>query len=483
MASVSQLGSKLREWREDPVKFVVEAFGVEPDPKQVEVLRAFPNANRIAMKASKGTGKTTTEAWLGWNFLATRPFPKIAATSITGDNLNDNLWPEMSKWQHRCPFLKEMFEWTKTRIFAKDHPENWFMSARTWPKTGDAQKQADTLAGLHADYIMFLLDESGGIPRPVMATAEAALASGIECKIVQGGNPTDLHGPLHDACVDEAHLWFVVEMTGDPDDPNRSPRVSIQWARDQIAKYGRDNPWVLVNVFGKFPPAGINSLIGVEEVKAAMKRVLRPEAYVFSQKRMGVDVARFGDDYTVLFPRQGLMAHRPVVMRNARTDEIAARVITGKNKWKSEQEYIDDTGGWGAGVIDQMLLAGYAPIPVNYAGKATDPRYFNKRAEMYFLAVANIKRGGVLPDVPELIAELVTPTYTFMNGKFLLQDKDQIKDIIGRSPNYADSYVQTYFHPDAPTAQTVENDPLASIRGIISRNRLETDFDPYREVA
>ena len=102
---VSQFGSKLREWREDPVRFVWDAFGVQPDPKQVEVLRAFPTAGRLAMKASKGTGKTTTLAWCSWNFMATRPFPKVAATSITGDNLNDNLWPEMSKWQSRCPFL------------------------------------------------------------------------------------------------------------------------------------------------------------------------------------------------------------------------------------------------------------------------------------------------------------------------------------------------------------------------------------------
>lgn len=464
--------------------FVWDAFGVKPDPKQEEVLRAFPKANRIAMKASKGTGKTTTEAWCSWNFLATRPFPKVAATSITGDNLNDNLWPEMSKWQSRCPFLKEMFEWTKTRIFAKDHPEEWFMSARTWPKSGDAQKQADTLAGLHADYIMFVLDESGGIPRPVMATAEAALASGIECKILQGGNPTDLYGPLHDACVDEAHLWVVVEMTGDPDDPLRSPRVSLDWAREQIAKYGRDNPWVMVNVFGKFPPSGLNSLIGVEEVKLAMRRVLRPETYNFMQKRLGVDVARFGGDPTIIFPRQGLQGFRPIEMRNATTDQIAARVIMGKNKWKSEMEYVDDTGGYGAGVIDQMNLAAYAPIPVNYSGKATDPRYLNKRAEMYFVAVANIKRGAALPNVPELIAELTAPTYTFNGGKFQLMDKDQIRDLIGRSPNYADAYVQTYFHPDSPaTAQAGAVDPLGVMRGLVesAQDRVVHDFDPYRE--
>ena len=83
------------------------------------------------------------------------------------------------------------------------------MSARTWSKSADTQQQADTLAGLHADYLLFLLDESGGIPESVMATAEAGLASGVETKLVQAGNPTSISGPLYRACVQDRALWWV----------------------------------------------------------------------------------------------------------------------------------------------------------------------------------------------------------------------------------------------------------------------------------
>jgi len=204
----------------------------------------------MAMKACKGPGKTAILAWVSWLFLATRPHPKIAATSVSGDNLSDNLWSEMAKWQGKSKFLKEMFVWTKTRIFAKHHPETWFMSARSWSKAADPSKQADTLAGLHADYIMFILDEVGGIPDAIVATAEAALATGIECKLVMAGNPTQTSGPLYRACTKEKHLWWNISITSDPEDPKRTPRVSIEWAKQQIEKYGRDNPWVLVNAFG-----------------------------------------------------------------------------------------------------------------------------------------------------------------------------------------------------------------------------------------
>ena len=93
------------KWAEDPCRFVRNVFGVRPDPWQAEVLAAFPHHPRLAMKACKGPGKTTVMAWLAWNFLLTRPDPKIAATSVSGDNLADNLWAEMAKWQARSDLL------------------------------------------------------------------------------------------------------------------------------------------------------------------------------------------------------------------------------------------------------------------------------------------------------------------------------------------------------------------------------------------
>ena len=77
----------ISRWRASPSGFVRDVFGVTPDPWQDEVLEAFPNSPRLAMKACKGPGKTAVEAWLAWNFLLTRPHPKVVATSITADNL------------------------------------------------------------------------------------------------------------------------------------------------------------------------------------------------------------------------------------------------------------------------------------------------------------------------------------------------------------------------------------------------------------
>lgn len=477
---------RIAEWRRDPVRMVREEFQVEPDRWQAKVLRAFadPDKRRIAMKAAKGPGKTAVLAWCIWNFLAcygeADEHPRGAATSITEDNIKANLWPELKKWQLRSAFLTAAFVWQKERIFAKDHPETWFFDLRTWPKSGDPSQQANTLAGLHAKYTLIVLDESGGIPRAVVATAEGALVA-YWGKIVQAGNPTHLEGPLWDACSTHRQMWFVVEITGDPDDPNRSARIPIEWAKQQIELYGEDNPWVQVNVFGRFPPASINSLLGPDEVKDAMGRNPPEDDYNWSQKRLGIDVARFGDDRTVLFPRQGIMSFNPVVMRGARTTDIAARVMRARQVWNQEMEFIDDTGHWGHGVIDNLLTAGHSPIGIQFHGPASDPRYANKRVEMWIEMAEWVKRGGCLPKIPELVAELTTPTYTYSHGKFLLEDKDAIKKRLGRSPDLADALALTFALPDMPGGSADLHEGHGQFQGFHRQGKVESEWDPFED--
>ena len=462
---------KLKLWRNDPVQFVRDNFHVEPDPWQARVLSLFPFKQRISMQASKGVGKTTGLSWLVLNFISTRPYAKIAVTSISGDNLTDGLWSEIGKWYRESPFLQKAFVLTKTRLFAREAPETWFCSARTWSKSADATRQADTLAGLHADYILFVIDEVGGVPDAVMATAEAALASGIETKLVIAGNPTHNEGPLYRAATTEAHLWDLIKISSNPDDPNRSTRVSVQWAREQIEKYGVDADWVRVNVFGEFPKNSLNTLLGPDEVRAAINRHVPEESFTYAQKRLGVDVARFGDDKTVIFPRQGLMSFMPVELRNARSNEIAARLLDAKNKWNSEVELVDGTGGYGSGVVDSLIQAGHNPHEIHFSGKAIDNRYHNKRAEMWFSMAEWIKRGGSLPNVTELVKELTTVQYGITpQGRFIIEEKDQVKDRLGHSPDYADALALTFAIPEAPGMHMLH--PL-------QRPSYKTEYDPW----
>lgn len=462
---------KIRLWRDHPEIFVREVFHATPDPWQDEVLKAFPHKQRIAMKASKGPGKSCIEAWLAWNFLLTRPFPKIAATSISGDNLRDGLWSEMAKWREASPLIKSIFTWQKERIFAKEYPETWWMSARQWSKSADPQTLGNTLAGLHADYIMFVLDESGGLPDAIMAAAEAALASCIEGHIIQAGNPTHLEGPLYRACFQDRSMWHVVEITSDPDDPNRSPRVKPEWAREQIQKYGKDNPWVLVNVFGRFPPASFNSLIGPEEVEESVRRRYRETEFFRAPKVLGIDVARFGDDSSIIFPRQGLQAFSPMQYRGISGTEGAEIAARKWNDFDADACFIDNTGGFGASWIDNLLRIGKTPIGIHFSQQSTNRQYFNKRAEMAFELVAWIKSGGALPDVLELSRALVATTYTFKGEQLIIEPKEDLKTKLGHSPDHMDALMLTFALP-------VERD-FSRHSTLQTGQRHQIEYDPF----
>ncbi len=472
---------KIASWRKSPLKFVSECLHVTPDAWQRDFLEMLgdPSKKRLGMKACKGPGKSGALAWAIWWFMLCmgeqNNHPKGAAVSITEDNLKDNLWPELAKWQGVSPLLSSHFTWTKSRIYATDFPETWFFSARSWSKDANREQMGATLAGYHSKSVMFVLDETGAMPIAILDAAEGGMTgSDGWAKILQAGNPTNLEGfALYEAWKNRAHLWNFIEITGDPDDPKRSPRISLEWAKEQIRLYGRDNAWVMASILGKFPPTGINGLIGPEEVSAAMHRMLKPDDYENVQKRIGIDVARFGDDTSQLFPRQGLAAFMPVEMRGARTNEIAARVAYAHAKWGSEMHFVDGTGGFGGGVVDSLLLARIPVTEVNFAGKANDARFLNKRAEMWFTMAQWIKRGGALPNVPGLMQELTAPTYTFVNGKFQLESKDQIKKRLGYSPDKADALALTWAIPDTPRS------------GMGSGRRAsmsEHDWNPFREM-
>ena len=483
MANPGAVDTILR-WRSDPVAFVRQNFEVEPDLWQCDALAAAVDHERIAMRACAGPGKTAVEAWLAWWFLlcwgGKGEHPKGYALSCTADNLYTNLWPELSKWQNRSAVLRQSFTWTRERVFANCHPNTWFLAARTFPKTANPDEQGRTLSGLHSEYVLMLIDESGDIHPSVMRAAEQAMGNVRMGRIITAGNTTSHEGMLYACCTQELARWHIISITADPDDPKRTPRVSADWAREQIETYGRDNPWVQAYILGQFPASSLNALLSLEEVEKAMSRNPKPDDYEWSQKRLGIDVARFGGDRTVIFPRQGLVAFRPEVMRHQRTTDIAARAAQYISRWKGcEMQFVDDTGHWGHGVIDNLITAGYAPVGIQFHAPAIDPRYKNKRAEMWMEMADWVKRGGSLPPIPELVQELTSPTYTFNQGKLQLEDKDQIKARIGRSPDLADALALTFALPDQP-AKTIEERFLERAEG--PAMSVPSDYNPIGDM-
>lgn len=415
------------------------------------------------------THNTAVLAWIGWNYLLTRPHPMCGATSITGPNLKANLWTELARWYNKAPLLQTQFEMTSTEIYHRQHRMTWKMEARTWPQDADSTILGNALGGVHAKYALWLGDESGDYPDGIMPIMESIFAGDpVEAHIVQAGNPLKRSGPLYRACTTASDLWHVVNITGDPDDPKRSPRISIEYAREQIRQYGRDNPFVLVSIFGQFPPSSLNALLGPEEMAAAQRRSYGDRDIAHAAKILGVDVAREGNDASVMFPRQGLVLFPPSVWRNIDGIQGAGAVARKWDEWEADACFVDNTGGFGASWIDCLRLLGRSPIGVVYSSEPQDRRFFNKRAEMYWNAAQWIKEGGQIPECPELVEVMTNITYTHKNDRLLMEDKGQLKARIGSGIDFADAFVETFAEP-------VMKRGTSRLRGTLHRS----EYDPY----
>ncbi len=352
---------------------------------------------------------------------------------------------------------------------------------RAWLDGTDKGAQADSMAGIHGDYTLVVIDEVSDIPDGVVVAAEASLSSGKDNRILIAGNPTKQEGPLWRVCTTDRSSWWVYEITGDPDDPKRAPRISVEWARQMIASWGIENPWVQVNVFGRFPKTQSDKLLGPEDVGEAARRTIGEGDFNHYAKVLGVDVARFGDDRSVIFPRQGPVLFQPTVMRNKSTDELGDQVMRVASKWGSDATFIDEVG-IGAGTIDHVRRHGFNAIGVNNGSSATDPAHFaSKWSEMWWTAAEWVKSVGCIPNHPELLTELQAPKYWFdTKQRLVVESNKDLKARLGYSLDLASAFLNTFAGPvlprQRPDAPLFQAPPGFGGKAI-------TAFDPFAERA
>jgi len=480
----------MRLWQKKPKIFFRDVMDVTLDTWQEEVCELYMHNQRIAMVASKGPGKTGVLAFLGWHFFMTSHQPKIAALSVSKAHLMSNLWAELLKWRSQSKLLTISTTDGQQKIALVGHDGYSFIDARAFPQQADETQMASALAGLHANNVGFLIDEAGTIPDSVLATADAALAGGESndkrARLIVTANPEEPRGMIYRASRGLSHQkWAVYNISGDPDDPKRATRVNIDWAKEQIKTYGRDDPWVMVNVLGQYPSVSTTRLITEEEINDSMRREIPDREVHNSQLRLGVDVARGGIDSTAMAPRRGLKAY-PIerVPSNVHGPELAGKIAFMQQEKKIERIFVDNTGGYGSSVIDSLGMFPHMEVtPVVYNARAQDKRYYNKRTEMWVRMRDWIRKGGALPNDPGLAEEILMPKITFHNGVFRLEEKEQIKERLKRSPDKADALAQTFADVEQPSFYASYGDdpthrPRMHANHITDSSQLEEDDNP-----
>ena len=225
-----------------------------------------------------------------------------------------------------------------------------------------------------------------------------------------------------------------------------------------------------------FSAQGDDQLIALADTEDAAKRIYQKDHVKLSPIVLGIDPARFGDDRSVVFRRQGRQAFEPVVYRGIDNMELAARVANLIEEYDPDAVFCD--AGAGSGVIDRLRQLSYDVIEIPFGGKAMKPeQYINRRSEMWWLMKQWIEEGGAIPNDVALKQELATPIYWYDNvGRRVLESKDQIKKRLqgAGSPDLADALALTFA---LPVAKKVPEDIYIKRRKVSTQ---KADYDPYK---
>lgn len=406
--------------------------------QQRDVLTILPIAIKenkgVAVKSGHGIGKTALESWIILWWMSTRPFPKIPCTAPTQHQLFDILWSELAKW-HKKSINKDWFEWTKTHFYNKSDNENWFAVARS-------SKQPENMQGFHSDHLLFILDEASGIAQDIMEVIEGALTQ-VGCLQLMFGNPTKLSGGFFDAFNAKKDFFYTFTFSSDD-----TPMVNRSYVDKLISKYGKDSDVYRVRVLGLFPKAESDSMINFEKVVEATQREC--EEVPYDTCEIGVDVARFGDDETIIAVRVGMIVHTLATIKGRDTMYTAGRVSEEVLKYQGSYAVtvnVDDTGV-GGGVTDRLnqlmrdKVIKCKVVPVNNGERAFEPEEFvNKGSEMWNWLGKHIDEVS-LPDDEELVNQLSTRRYAFdSKNRIMAERKENMKKRGLTSPDRGDAVV------------------------------------------
>ena len=206
-----------------------------------------------------------------------------------------------------------------------------------------------------------------------------------------------------------------------------------------------------------FTASSDDVLITIDMVTEACAREAHPDTSRGMPLVMGVDVARFGNDASVICLRRGQVCMQPIVYRGLDNMQLADKVALAISEKRPAGVFID--AGQGQGVIDRLIHMGFPVIEVPFGGRPLSDKFVNRRTEMWYSVREWLKAGGILPaESIQLKNELTIPRYWYdAAGRIVLEPKDKIKERLGASPDIADALALTFAAPiaiDQPALQS-----------------------------
>ncbi|MVN86828.1 hypothetical protein GO986_08635 [Deinococcus sp. HMF7620] len=463
-------------YQNDPVGFATEVLGLTIWDAMKRILTAVVTSRRVSVRSGHKVSKSTTAAVIGLWRVYCRPDSRTVLSAPTSRQVRIIIWKEVRRLHSKARLPGRM----------PLDPGSGFVHGES-ELFGFSTDEPEKMAGVSGADLQFIIDEASGVDEGIFEAIEGNLAGGASLLLIS--NPTQVSGTFYDSHTTKRHLWNTIHISSE-DTPNViSGEILIpglatrDWVQEKKLDWGEDSPLFQVRVRGNFPTQAENTVIGLGLVEAARARFDAQDQGPTGAFTLGVDVARFGDDSTVLQPLFGKQPIAPRVHAKQDNVEVAGHVMDFVEELRATHDYpvtagpvrvkIDDLGN-GSGVTDHLRHSkrarelGLTILPITVSEAATSEGYSKLRDQLWFALRNWLKEGGQLPPDSHLEGELVAVKYSFdAQGRSKVEKKEDLKKRMGRSPDRADALALAIYDPPAiekPTATGMHAVAKAALR-------------------
>ena len=446
-----------------PDKFVHDILGVDLWSKQIDVLRYARDHRRVVVRSGHGVGKTFVVACLILYWLYAEQ-GLVVTTAPTKQHVEDVLWRTLWEIVERAP-VKLPGERSKTEL--KLSP--------TWYATGITTDTAESFTGRHHARLLVVIDEAPGVEEHIHL-AVSTLTTGAENRLVLIGNPTTTSGTFYEA-FRHAATWKPISISCF-DHPNvKSGKEGIkgavtkEWIEEKRELWGEHHPFWYSRVLGEFPKISTRGVVPLGWVERAQNAERWQDALDTAKDERyprvaGLDVARYGDNRTVLIVRQG-----DAVVEIRSWTHTTLTETSGKVKLLMKEldikSVVIDASGIGSGVYDILAEQGLNVYAFNSGHRAFTPGSFsNRRSELWWHIRQRLEKERLwfpsndAKQVGLLCSDLTAPEYQVLStGRLQVETKENLLDRNVPSPDYADALVMCFALDEDPEAELVAPKP------------------------
>ena len=440
-----------------------------------------------AIVSGHGIGKSVTTAHLTKWIMDTRPEALGTVTAVTDAQLKARTWATLERW-HRISMTAHLFDisssrgnmamWANEKIEGGKFKSSWKVEAKTC-----RPERSEGFQGQHSanSTSFYICDEASGIHDKIFETMDGGLSDG-EPMLFLFGNGTRNSGHFYEACEGRERDKYIVRHI-DSRDAYLPNKKKIEEDRKTWIG-GEDGDRFRARWRGLFPKRGNAQFIGASEAEAAGRREIGVTDH--DPIILGVDIARFGDDDTVIWPRRGMDARtwQPTTGQNLDTNQVVDLVAGVYNYFAGlnvavQAIFVDE--GYNPGVLDRLRKLDYPAIGVGFGNSANDLETYRYRVdEMWGKLREALANTLCIPSRSEnrfgdrLYDDMTQREYGFtLKGQIRLETKPDMKKRGLPSPDYADALALTFASDVAmQTEDQLRKRPM----------RKEQDWHPHDDI-